>query len=168
MKTSDKPSLKNRQNQKFRGDSFVALDFETVFSSFLKNENGKKMAFPCQIGIVVYNNREKVNFYSEIIRPPHNDWSSLSISTHQYKLKTGLTPQKTECQKEFNELWSEIEPYISNQFIIMHQAKSSDLTCLENALKYYGIDFPTIKGYLCTRELFKSTCKEHKTAAVLN
>ena len=142
------PSLKKLQNQKYRRDDFVAIDFELAYDN--KKEGHR---FPCQLGIAVVRDGKIIQSLSYLIKPPHNTWSPHDIMWHREN--TCLTPNDTCDALEFNELWPEIKDFFNNQFIIAHNAKAVEMDILEKCLDYYGIPYPSMQGYLCTMELLK-------------
>lgn len=118
--------------------NFTAIDFETATL---------KEKFPCQIGLAIVRNGEIVKRISKYIKPPHNNYLKSCISVHH------ITPEITQSEPEFDEVWEDIKEYINGQFIIAHNA-SFDIPALENILNYYWIDLPILKGYSCTKNIF--------------
>ena len=117
---------------------FTAIDFETATS---KND------YPCQLGIIVVENGVISKRISEYIRPPKNEYSQISISIH------GITPDITKDKSDFSVVWNNVKQYIENRTVIAHNA-SFDISVLNKALEYHGINFPFIKEVICTKDLF--------------
>ena len=67
----------------------------------------------------------------------------------------------------FNQLWSEIFPYINDRVIVAHNA-SFDIGALLNVLDLYNIEYPSFK-YLCTVKLSQKAypdIESHKLNAI--
>ena len=149
------PSLKSQQDQKFKQDNFIAVDFEIAYDS---KKEAKR--FPCQLGIAIVRDGKIIDTRSYLIRPPHNRWSVHNVKWHQDN--TNLTPEVTENALEFDQLWEEVCPLFENQFILAHNAKGTEMDILEKCLDYYQLPYPNIQGYLCTHELLKTGSKNNK------
>lgn len=68
-----------------------------------------------------------------LIKPPRNHYNPKNIQVH------GITPEMTANQPEFNELWSEIKPYIHNQVLLAHNGNNIEKNVIVKTLEHYGI-----------------------------
>lgn len=115
---------------------FVAIDFETAFHD----------SHPCQIGMAVVKNGEIIKVINKLIRPVGNRYMSSTISVHH------ITPEMTENQPEFPEVWNEIKDYFDWAVVVAHNARF-DMKVLQGALDDYCLPYPMISGYICTCDL---------------
>ncbi len=122
-------------NRYFKTEDFVAIDFETATK-----------LNPCQIGIAIVKGGEIVQTINRLIRPPHNYYDPQTISVHH------ITPDKTDNQPEFPEVWNDIKDYFDEAIVVAHNARF-DMSVLQNALDMYYIPYPHIEGYICTCDL---------------
>lgn len=114
---------------------FVAIDFETATD-----------LNPCQIGMAIVKDCVITQTINRLIRPPYNMFNSFTISVHH------ITPNITEQQPEFPEVWNEIKHFFDGAIIVAHNARF-DISVLQNALDYYALPYPEIAGFVCTCEL---------------
>ena len=114
---------------------FVAIDFETA-----------RDLYPCQIGMAIVKGGVIAKSLSRLIRPPFNQFNPLTISIHH------ITPDQTESQPEFPEVWNDIKHYFDDSVVVAHNARF-DVRVLKNILDYYNLPYPHIAGYICTLEL---------------
>ena len=129
-------------------NTFVAIDFETA-----TNIN------PCQIGLAIVKDGEIVTSISRLIRPPKNQYYYRTIAVHH------ITPEQTEHEPEFPEVWADIKDFFENALIVAHNARF-DMGVLKNALDMYNLPYPNIMGYVCTcdlnhRESLEQACAEY-------
>ncbi len=129
-------SLKALQNNSVRTLDFVAIDFETA----------KRNSNPCQIGIVVVRNGIIEESFSRYIKPKYNKYTKDTINIHH------ITPEMTENEPEFPEVWDEIKQYFDCEYIVAHNA-SFDIGVLQKTLDEYEIEYPVIRNWICTNEL---------------
>lgn len=118
--------------------NFVAIDFETA---------NEKRSSPCSLGITVIQNNQIVEEKYWLIRPMENRFAPINIMIH------GIRPSDVEDAPEFDVLWPEIKPYLTNQLVVAHNA-SFDISVLRNTLDFYGIDYPEFH-YCCTMNMTK-------------
>lgn len=147
----DKYILKQYENCEAKELNFTAIDFETATL---------KEKYPCQIGLAVVRNGKIVKRISRYIKPPFNHYLKSCINVHQ------ITPEMTQNEPEFDDVWHDIKEYIENEFLVAHNA-SFDIPALENILNYYWINLPILKGYACTKNIFGGisldvACKMHE------
>lgn len=118
--------------------NFVAIDFETA---------NEKRSSPCSLGITVIQNNQIVEEKYWLIRPMENRFAPINIMIH------GIRPSDVEDAPEFDALWPEIQPYLTNQLVVAHNA-SFDISVIRNTLDLYGIDYPEF-DYCCTMNMSK-------------
>ena len=114
---------------------FVAIDFETATD-----------LYPCQIGMAIVKDGVIIKTINKLIRPPHNLYSSRTISVHH------ITPDMTEHESEFPEVWNDIRQFFEDAVVVAHNAWF-DMSVLQKALDTYFIPYPHIEGYVCTCDL---------------
>lgn len=114
---------------------FVAIDFETA-TDFN----------PCQIGMAIVKDGIIVKTINRLIKPAHNLYNPFTISVHH------ITPDMTENQPEFPEVWNDIRVYFEGAVIVAHNARF-DMSVLQNVLDTYYLPYPEIAGYICTCDL---------------
>lgn len=117
---------------------FVVIDFETANS---------QRSSPCEIGLTFVENWQIVDTKSWLIKPIGNKFDWFNISIH------GITPSMVENMPEFDTLWQEICPLISNKLLIAHNA-AFDMSVLRNTLVAYNMPLPTL-NYCCSYRLSK-------------
>lgn len=118
--------------------SFTAIDFETA--------NGKMNSI-CQVGLVRVENGEIVKEIELLVQPPNNDYHWGNSRVH------GINRRTTAHAATFDEVWPIMEPYISGQDVVAHNAPF-DCTCLEHTLQYYKLAVPVFKKH-CTVKIYK-------------
>lgn len=131
---------------------FVAIDFETA--------NAQRSS-PCSLGITVIKDNEIVEEKYWLIKPNPFIFDPRNIFIH------GIRPEEVRNEKEFNEIWPEIKPYLENKLVIAHNA-SFDLSVLRKTLDLYGIEYPML-NYCCTlvaSKNFYRYLKNHKLNTV--
>ncbi len=119
---------------------FVAIDVETAI--------GKRWSI-CQIGLTIVENAEIKQTISKLVQPPNNEYASMNIKIH------GITPDMTENEPLFPDIWKKIYPIIENQRLVAHNA-AFDINCLHQALEYYNLPIPKFE-YDCTLDLIGGT-----------
>jgi len=118
--------------------NFVAIDFETA------NEKRNSV---CALGIVLVNNGDIVEKRSWLIKPLEVRFAPINIFIH------GITAEDVKFAPKFNEIWSEISPYLENNIIVAHNA-GFDISVLREILSTYRIPFPKSK-YFCSLKTAK-------------
>jgi DNA polymerase-3 subunit epsilon len=118
--------------------NFTAIDFETA--------NGKMNSI-CQIGLVRVEHGEIVKEIDHLVQPPDNDYHWGNVRVH------GIKKEQTAYVPTFDFFWPEIEPYISHETVVAHNAQF-DTKCLKETLKYYNLDVPFFKSQ-CTVKIYK-------------
>lgn len=121
---------------------FVVIDFETANAS---------RDSACALGIVIVKNNKITEEKDWLIRPNDLDFDPWNSMIH------GITEDDVKDKPEFNELWSDIKPYLENQLVIAHNA-SFDMSVLRHTLDCYNIKYPTFT-YSCTRIISKQYYK---------
>lgn len=117
---------------------FIAIDFETA--------NFKRQSV-CSIGLAVVENFEVVKTINRLIKPTPNYYEAINMSIH------GITPEMTENELSFKDLWDEIKPFIDNNKLVAHNA-SFDFSALRYVLDSYQINYPSL-DYYCSMLLSK-------------
>lgn len=112
---------------------FVAIDFETSNAS---------RASACSLGITVVENNKITEERYWLIKPNPLIFENRNIQVH------GIREFDVINEKEFNELWHEIKPYLENKLVIAHNA-SFDISVLRNTLDKYNLEYPNF-DYACT------------------
>jgi len=131
-------------------NDFTAIDFETA--------HAKRYSI-CQVGLLRVENgtvTQKINF---LVQPPNNYYWYNFIDIH------GITPEMTKNAPTFDKIWHQIEPFITNQNVVAHNA-SFDVGCLKHTLEFYGLQMPEFTKY-CTCNIYERKglsylCKKHK------
>ncbi|MDD3080317.1 MAG: 3'-5' exonuclease [Paludibacter sp.] len=121
--------------------NFTAIDFETAHANF-----------PCEIGLAKVENGIVTKSESWLIKPacfPYmNPWNE---RVH------GISSAELATEHAFDELWSQIKPYLEDQFVVAHNA-AFDMKVLAETLRYYDIAFPHI-DYFCSVSLSRKVWK---------
>lgn len=118
-------------------ESFIALDFETSYGHI-----------PCSIGIVEFKNGEPISEYYSLIKPIDLKFNPINSRIN------GIYLEDVQNEREFCEIWNEIERFFHNQNIIAHNA-STDISILEKTLSFYNIPKPTYRTF-CTLAISKA------------
>ena len=104
--------------------NFIAIDFETA---------NEKRASACSLGITVVKNNKIIEEKYWLIKPKPFRFESRNIIIH------GIREEDVINEKEFDELWPEIKPYLENNLVIAHNA-SFDFSVLRNTLDLYNLE----------------------------
>lgn len=120
--------------------NFTTIDFETA--------NFKRQSV-CSIGLAIVEDFQVVKTVNRLIKPTPNYYENINMSIH------GITPEMTENEPTFLELWEEIKPYLENQAVVAHNA-AFDFSALRYSLDTYNIEYPNL-DYYCTMLLSKKT-----------
>lgn len=140
---------------------FVAIDVETADS--------KKRI--CQIGIAVVKNGEIFLTQEWLVRPPGNRYEKNVIKIH------GITPDVTEHERSFAEVWSELSMYLVGQILVAHNA-GTEIGALEQAFKDnpeifpFGVNLDMVctmklhggRGLTATCQAYGLECENHHDA----
>lgn len=118
--------------------NFTAIDFETAHG---------KMWSICQVGLVRVEHGVIVKEIECLVQPPGNEYHWGNSRVH------GISRKDTAHAPFFNEVWPEIEPYITGQHVVAHNA-SFDCACLEQTLQYYKLPQPRYRDH-CTVKIYK-------------
>ncbi len=123
--------------------TFTAIDFETATSS--RNSI-------CQIGLVRVVDGEIYQYFSQLIRPPDNQYNYWNTRVH------GITPIATLHQPTFPEVWPVIRSLIEDQLVVAHNV-SFDSGVLRATLQYYRLPVPEFRTE-CTYRLSRMNLKK--------
>lgn len=118
-------------------NNFVAIDFETSYGHI-----------PCSIGIVEFIDGEVVNEFYSLIKPIDLKFNPINSRIN------GIHLEDVFNEKEFDEIWGEIEHFFMDRVLISHNS-SFDLSVLEKTLDYYKIHKPNYNSY-CTLSISQS------------
>ena len=80
--------------------TFTAIDFETA--------QGYRWSI-CQVGLIRVENGEIVKQIDLLVQPPQNYYWDKFIDIH------GISPEDTANAPTFDNIWPQIEPYITGQ-----------------------------------------------------
>ena len=131
---------------------FIAIDFETA---------NEKRASACSLGITVVKDNKIVEEKYWLIKPRPFRFEPRNIIIH------GVREEDVINEREFDEIWSEIKPYLENNLVIAHNA-SFDFSVLRNTLDVYDLEYPSL-DYGCTlvaSKLFYRYLNNHKLNTV--
>jgi DNA polymerase-3 subunit epsilon len=115
--------------------NFTALDFETA-----------NALIPCELGVCVVRGGIITETRSWLIKPscfPYMNYWNENIH--------GISTRDLVDAPYFDVAWKEIEPYITDNLLVAHNA-AFDVSVLRAVLNYYGISSPTA-DYLCSVKL---------------
>jgi DNA polymerase III subunit epsilon len=118
-------------------NNYVALDFETSYGHI-----------PCSIGIIEFNDGIPVNEYYSLIKPIDLKFNPINSRIN------GIYLEDVCFEREFDEIWLEIEHFFIDKLIVAHNA-STDIAILEKTLDYYRIHKPNYTFH-CTLSLAKN------------
>jgi len=120
-------------------DDYIALDTETTG---LPDENGPPDIVT--LGITVVRNRaiaESVEFKTR----PQKHISEEAQSIH------GITNEQAAGFDSFDSQWNQIDEYLKDQLIVIHNA-SFDWPILLDHVTRYGLTMPPIQGVFCSQK----------------
>ncbi|PWJ59470.1 DNA polymerase-3 subunit epsilon [Dyadobacter jejuensis] len=115
------------------GLNFTAIDFETATAA---------RTSACSLGLVVVRNGQIVETKSWLIKPEPFEMNFFNERIH------GISLAMLKDQQNFGTLWPEMEPYLTNQTLVAHNA-SFDIDVLHKITKQFRINFRT-KDQFCT------------------
>ncbi len=119
---------------------FTALDFETA---------NHRRDSACQIGIAVVREGKIVDRHCRLIRPEPLSFNLRNIEVH------GIRPHHVQKEPSFGELWSTLQPYLTTDCLIAHNA-SFDMGVLLSCLQSHGCQVPRME-FNCTRLISRAT-----------
>lgn len=121
---------------------FVAIDFETADNYI-----------PCSLGLAVVRQSQIVETRSWLIKPICYPYF------HFYAQKIhGIHKEDVAFEPEFDELWSEMSPYLESQILVAHNA-SFDINVLRKTLRHYKLPIPSAR-YYCSYQIARLTWPE--------
>lgn len=127
---------------------FTAIDFETADPNH-----------PCSLGLAVVKDSKVVQVKHWLIKP------SCYPYFHYFAQKIhGIKKQDVEFEPEFDELWTEIKPFIEGQTLVAHNA-DFDIGILRKTLKHYKLSVPSFR-YFCSYRTARIVWKEGKKASL--
>ena len=118
---------------------WVAIDFETA--------TGRRDS-ACALGVVRVVDGAIVEERSWLMRPPGNEYTWFTMAIH------GIAPEDTEDAPAFEELYEEIEPYLSDALLVAHNAPF-DMSVLRSCLQSAALP-PLRSWYVCTLALSRA------------
>lgn len=121
---------------------FTAIDFETA--------NAKYTSI-CQVGLVRMENGVITKEIELLVQPPDNQYHWGNSRVH------GIKSKHTKNAPSFKEIWPEIEPYITHQHIVAHNAPF-DAKCLRDTLHHFELEVPDFHQH-CTVAIYKRNLK---------
>lgn len=119
--------------------NFTAIDFETAHANF-----------PCEIGISVVENGKISHTKSWLIKPACFPY----MNPYNQRVH-GISSANLTNSKNFEELWSEIKPFLDETVLVAHNA-AFDMNVLRSTLKYYDLAVPKSE-YFCSVSLARKT-----------
>lgn len=124
-------------------DKIVAIDFETA------NYNADSAI---SMGLVVIENHTITQISSWLIRPPRMSFTPSFIDIH------GITPEDVRHERNFGEIWPDVEPYLRGAVMLAHNA-AFDRRVLESTAAHYDIMLPPME-WICTVALSRKNWPE--------
>jgi len=113
--------------------NFIAIDIETA----------NRQQHICQIGLVKIVDSIIAEEHIWYIRPPENKYDFYQKKIHH------IDPALTENAPDFKTIWPIIRPYLHNQIVVAHSAKSAELSILTKEFDRNNIEKPTF-SCICT------------------
>lgn len=120
--------------------NFVAIDFETA---------NRYPTSACALGLVVVEGSEVVEKRTWLIKPTPNVFT--------FSFVHGIYPQDVENEPTFDEIWSEIRPFLEDSFVVAHNA-AFDMQVLRRTLMIYDLALPKF-NYACSIKIAKKVWK---------
>ncbi|HEY5275191.1 MAG TPA: 3'-5' exonuclease [Coriobacteriia bacterium] len=114
--------------------TWIAIDFETA---------SRERASACALGLAVIEGDRVVERRDWLIQPPGNYFEPMNTRIH------GIHADLVAQSPEFDELWPQIEPYLSGRMVLAHNAPF-DMGVLRASIARYELAPPAIAGYHCT------------------
>lgn len=131
-----------------QGINFIAIDFETA--------TGRRASI-CEAGICVVRDGRIRETRSWLVRPEGNVYSYWNTQIH------GIRPEDTVDAPEFPEVWAEISEYLEDCPVLVAHNAGFDISCIRQALDYYGIGKPDVTYYCslrAARRLYDFSCNK--------
>ncbi len=125
--------------------TFTAIDFETAHASY-----------PCEIGLTRVENGQILFSKSWLIKPacyPYMNYWNQKVH--------GITSADLVHAKSFEDIWTEIKPFIEDELVVAHNA-AFDMKVLKAALSHYDLAVPFV-DYFCSVSLSRKTWKNLKS-----
>jgi len=122
--------------------SFTAIDFETAHGAYHSI---------CQIGLVRVEEGIVTHTVNQLVQPPDNYYHWGNTRVH------GIDRRKTAHSPKFDQVWHLIEPFITNQVVVAHNALF-DASCLKKTLAFYEMVVPPFQTK-CTYKIYKTNLK---------
>jgi DNA polymerase-3 subunit epsilon len=122
--------------------NFIAIDFETAHANF-----------PCELGVAEVVNGQIVQTKSWLIKPacfPYMNYWNQRVH--------GISSAELRNEPTFEELWSEISPFVEDRILVAHNA-AFDMRVLRAALAGYDLAIP-YSEYFCSVSLSKKVWKQ--------
>lgn len=104
---------------------FIAVDFETATT---------KSDSACSIGIAAVKDLVIVDEFYSLIQPPNNTYYAPNIRIH------GITPEMTETEKTFDEIWKTISCYFMEADYVFAHNVGFDMMVLRALQDRYKLD----------------------------
>jgi len=114
--------------------TWIAIDFETA---------SRERASACALGLAAIEGDRIVEKRDWLIQPPGNYFEPMNTRIH------GIHADLVAQSPEFDELWPQIEPYLSGRMVLAHNAPF-DMGVLRASIARYELAPPAIAGYHCT------------------
>ncbi len=133
--------------------NFAAIDFETA--------NGNSCSV-CSVGVVVVRDGVITDKYYSLIHPVPNYYSTRNVAVH------GITPEDTESEDTFPEVWAEVVQLIEGLPLVAHFSRF-DEGCLKAAYRRFNMTYPDYEFHCtCTasRRVFGNSLPNHKLPTV--
>lgn len=133
--------------------TWVAIDFETA---------SRERASACALGLAVIDGDRIVERRDWLIQPPGNYFEPINTRIH------GIHADLVAQEPEFDEVWAEIEPYLSGSVVLAHNAPF-DVGVLRASLQRYDLPAPPVAGYFCTVTMSRRVwphLADHKLSSV--
>lgn len=121
---------------------FICIDFETA---------NEKRASVCAVALIYFVDGLIADSKEWIVKPPtgYNWFNPFNVQVH------GITSEDVVNAPEFIDIWPEIEPLITERFLVAHNA-SFDISVLRSILNIYDIPYPTF-DFICTYKVSAKT-----------
>lgn len=116
--------------------NFIAIDLETA------NEQRNSI---CSVGLVTVKNGRIFEKQNILVKPKEMRFTEVNKRIH------GINEKDVMTAPEFDEVWEQINPTISNQILLAHNA-DFDKDVLKKTLNSYGINKLNNK-FICTQKL---------------
>lgn len=130
---------------------FVAIDFETA---------NELPTSACELGLAVVRNYKVIETKSWLIRPPDLRFNPYNTKIH------GISASDVCDMPKFDMLWNEIGQYLSNDFVIAHNAEF-DMGVLKSLLHHYRIPFAEMQ-YTCSIKLARRAFSDARSFGLAN